>query len=81
MSCVIYKLAHGVIFLVCNEFFTIGKSISKLLHDFVVVVDLVFKKLIKWSMGVEMSSVMENFKQWCMLPNMHRTIDDTHIII
>ncbi len=28
-----------------------------------------------------MGSVMENFKQWCKLPNMHRTVDDTHIII
>lgn len=32
-------------------------------------------------MAVEMGSVLENFMQWCKLPNMHRTVHDTHIII
>ncbi len=27
-----------------------------------------------------MGNVMENFKQWCRLPNMHKVVDDTHII-
>jgi hypothetical protein len=31
-------------------------------------------------MGVEMGSVMKNFKQWYGLPNMHGAVDDTHTI-
>ncbi len=47
VSCTIYKLAHGANFLVCSEFFAIKKSIvSKVLHEFVAVMNVVFKKLI-----------------------------------
>jgi hypothetical protein len=45
--CAIYKLAHGVNFLICNELFVIGKSIvSLMLHEFVEVANITFKKLI-----------------------------------
>jgi hypothetical protein len=43
--------------------------------------NLVFKKFIAWPMGTKTNNVMENFKQWCGLPNMHKTIDGIHIII
>jgi hypothetical protein len=47
MSCTMYKLAHGANFLVCNEVFAIRKSIiSKVLHEFVVAMNVVFKNLI-----------------------------------
>ncbi len=47
VSCTIYKLAHGANFLVCNDFFAIRKSIiSKVLHEFMVAMNVVFKKLI-----------------------------------
>jgi hypothetical protein len=37
-----YKLAHGVNFLVCNEFFAIKKWIvSKVFHEFVVAMNVV----------------------------------------
>ncbi len=55
VSCVIYKLVHGCNFLICNESFIIGKSITSLvLHEFVDAVNVVFKKLISWPMGTEM---------------------------
>lgn len=80
--CAIYKLAHGANFLVCNELFAIGKStVSKVLHEFVIAMNFVFKKLIASPIRIEMAIVMENFKQWCGLLNVHGAIDNTHIII
>ncbi len=62
VSCVIYKLAHGYNFLICNELFTIGKSITSLvLHIFFDAVNVVFKKLISWPMGVDVFS-LESFQ-------------------
>jgi hypothetical protein len=47
VSCVIYKFAHGYNFLICNELFAIGKfTVSLVLHEFVVIMNIVFKKLI-----------------------------------
>jgi hypothetical protein len=68
--------------MVCNELFAIGKSIvSKVLHEFVIAMNVVFKKLIAWPIRIEMATMMENFKQWCGLLNVHGAIDNTHIII
>ncbi len=64
VSCAIYKLAHGTNFLMCTKFFAIGKSIvSKVLHEFVVAMNIVFKKLIAWLIWAEMATEMENFMQ------------------
>jgi hypothetical protein len=47
LSCAIYKLAHDANFLMWNEFFTIKKStFSKVLHEFVAIMNVVIKKLI-----------------------------------
>lgn len=82
VSCVIYKLVHGYNFLICNELFTIGKSITSLvLHEFVDAVNVVFKKLISRLMGVEMCSVLNHFKIWCGLPNVQGVVDGTHLFI
>ncbi len=63
MLCVIYKLAHGTNLLVCSELFVIGKlTISKMLHELMASMNLIYKKLIAWLMGVEMNGVMENFE-------------------
>jgi hypothetical protein len=49
VSCTIYKLAHGVNFLICNELFAIDKSIlSFMLHEFVEATNITFNKLILW---------------------------------
>jgi hypothetical protein len=61
--CAIYKLAHGTNLLVCSELFVIGKLIvSKMLHELMASINLIYKKLITWLMGVEMNGVMEKFE-------------------
>jgi hypothetical protein len=48
---------------VCSELFVIGKLIvSKMLHELMASINLIYKKLITWLMGVEMNGVMENFE-------------------
>jgi len=55
MSCVIYKLAHYCDFLMCSELFTIKKFIISLVfHEFVIAMNLVFKRLIFWLEGLQM---------------------------
>jgi hypothetical protein len=62
--CAIYKLAHGTNLLMCNELFAISKStISKVLYEFVAIMNVLFKKVIAWPTKARMSNVMKNFKQ------------------
>jgi hypothetical protein len=51
------------------------------LHGFVDAVNVVFKKLISWPMGVEICSVLNDFKLWCGLLNIQGAIDGTHLFI
>jgi hypothetical protein len=82
MSCAIYKLAHGANFLISSKLFAIGKSTTTLvLHEVVDVMNVIFKKLLSWPNGVEIQVFMEDFKQFCGLPNVQGAIDGTHIII
>jgi hypothetical protein len=47
--CAIYKLAHGINFLICNEMFVIMKSIIFVsLHEFLNVFSITFKNFICW---------------------------------
>jgi hypothetical protein len=50
-------------------------------HEFMTIVNLVFRKLIAWPMGTKTNNVMENFKKLCGLPSMHKAIHGIHIII
>jgi len=62
--------------------FVIGKStVSLVLHEFVEAVNITFKKLISWPTRAKLNVVMENFKQWCGLSNVHGGINGTHILI
>jgi hypothetical protein len=82
MSCVLYKLADGINFLVCNELFAIGKStFSLVLHGFVEAVNITFRKSISWPTRTKLNVVMENFKQWHGLLSVHGGINGTHILI
>jgi hypothetical protein len=82
VSCVIYKLAHGYNFLICSKLFAIGKSIvSLVLHEFFALVNIVFRKLISWPVGVDMCIVINDFKLWCGLPSIQGAIDGTHLLI
>jgi hypothetical protein len=56
MASVIYKKIHGSNLLTCDELFTIGKSIIRLvLYEVVKIMNnMVFKNLITWPMGQKM---------------------------
>jgi hypothetical protein len=54
---------------------------SLVLCEFVVSMNVVFKKFISWPIGAEMNVVMEDFKQFCGLPIIYEAIDHTHILI
>jgi hypothetical protein len=78
----IYKLVHSAKFVICNDFFAIGKlTISFVLHEFVYVVNVVHTDLIKWCERGEMTIVVEEFQTWCGFPSMQGTIDYIHVSI
>ncbi len=81
MSCAIYTLTYGANFLICGKLFAIRKSTTLVLHEVVDVMNVIFKKLMSWPNGVEIQVFMEDFKQFCGLPNVQGAIDGTHIII
>lgn len=52
VACSLYKLAHAADYLQCSELFAIGKStVHLVLHDFVAVINVVFKNQIRWPRG------------------------------
>jgi hypothetical protein len=51
------------------------------IHEFIVVVNFVFKRLIIWPRGIEMQKIMYNFKYWCGLHNVQGVIDGTYVLI
>jgi hypothetical protein len=76
------QIGLGASFFICNKKFAIGKSIVELvLHEFIVVVNVDFKRLICWPIGAKMQVVMEDFRHFCGLPNIQGAIDNTHIRI
>lgn len=80
ISCVIYKVVHGVNVLICNELFIVGESIvSLVLHEFVSIVNHVCKNLICWPKGRAMKIVMEEFRLWCGFPNVQGTIKSINV--
>jgi hypothetical protein len=67
---------------ICNKKIVIGKSIVELvLQEFIMVVNVDFKRLICWLIGTKMQVVMEDFRHFCRIPNIHGAINDTHIRI
>jgi hypothetical protein len=50
-----------------------------MLHEFVEVANITFKKLILWLVGAKMNVVMECFGHLCGLSSVHSAIDRTHI--
>ncbi len=82
VSCVIYKFAHSYNFLICNELFAIRKfTVSLVLHEFVVVMNIVFKKLISLLVGANAWPTMNHFKLWCGMFSVLGTINGTHFFI
>ncbi len=59
---VIYKLANGIKFFICNELFIIGKfCVFMALHEFVYAMHNTFKKLITKTKELKMKFMMEDF--------------------
>ncbi len=77
-----YKLVHDYNFLICSKLFAIGKSVvSLVLHEFVALVNIVFRKLISWPVGADMCIILNGLKLWCGLPSVQGAIDGTHLLI
>jgi hypothetical protein len=63
MACVIYKLSHDSILLICNELFAINKStIVLVIFEVIKNINIVLKSLISWLVGQNMKVVMLEFK-------------------
>jgi hypothetical protein len=56
-------------------------TVSLVLHEFVYVVNSIYRGLISWLEGLAMILVMDEFKQWCGFPSVQGAIDGTHISI
>jgi hypothetical protein len=75
VSCAIYKLAQGVNILTCGELFAIGCSIvGHVSCEVVMVINIMFRQLITWSMNEKMQSIMTGKKSLCGMPNMQRVL-------
>ncbi len=76
------RVGLGVSFFIYNKKFAIGKSIVKLvLHEFIVVVNIEFKRLICWPIGAKRQVVMEDFRHFCGLPNIQGAISTPKCVL
>jgi hypothetical protein len=82
MACALYKIAQGCNLLICNELFTVGRSIvSIVLKEIIIGINIIFKKVLSWPIGNKIQTVMQGFKSFCGLPNIQGAIDGTHFSI
>lgn len=66
----------------CSELFAFGQSIvSFVIHEIILMINVMYKNLNYWSNGNKMLIIMHEFKDQCGLPNIHGAIDGTHIAI
>lgn len=54
---------------------------NMVLHEFVVVVNVVFRTWIQWPHSEDLLRVMACFKDWCGIPSIQDVIDYTYIHI
>lgn len=65
----LYKIAHDIEQLHCNELCVVGKSIVHLiLREFVWFMNHMFQNQIAWPKGNDLSKVMNGFRELCRLP-------------
>ncbi len=82
MACVIYKLAHGVSFLICLELFVMGKfMVFFFFHEVVYAINKTYRNFISWPKENDIQIIMVDFKTWCGLPSMQGAIDGRHVSI
>jgi hypothetical protein len=77
-----YKLAHSASLLICSEFFAIGKfTVSGVLRDVVHAVNDQFRSEIAFPRGPCLTTVMNDFHDFCGLSGVAGAIDGTHVHI
>jgi len=68
VACFLFKLVHKIKYLQCSEMFAISKSTMHLvLHEFIHVLNVIFKNQIKWPKGEDLLKVMIGFKNFFSL--------------
>jgi len=61
VACAFYKFAQGCNPLICCELFVMGRlTISLILKKIITTFNVVFKKIITWTSGIEMEMVMQD---------------------
>jgi hypothetical protein len=64
VTCFLYKIAHDIEYLHCNELCVVGKSIVHLiLHEFVWFMNQVFQNQITWPKGDDLIKLMNGFRE------------------
>lgn len=82
MACALYKKIQGCNLLICNELFVVGRlTISVVLREFIIGINIVFKKVFSWPIGNKMQTIMRGFKNFCALLNIQGIIDGMHYSI
>ncbi len=82
MACALYKFFQGCNLLICNELFVVGQlTISVVLREFIIGINIVFKKVFSWPIENKMQTIMQGFKSFCALPNIQGVVDGMHFSI
>lgn len=82
VACSLFKLAHGCSLLLCSELFAVGRStVSEMLKDTVLAINVVLRHEIKWPIGNRSVESQLGFKAICGLPGVVGAIDGTHVSI
>ncbi len=80
ITCFLYKLAHNIECLHCNELCTMGKSsVHLVLHEFVWFMNQVLRNQIAWLERDDLTKVMNGLKKICRLLAIQESIDVTQI--
>jgi hypothetical protein len=78
----LFKLVQGSTLLLCSKLFAVGRStVSEILKEVVLAINVVLRNEIKWPRGVKAIQSQNAFKEMCGLPGVLGTIDCTHISI
>lgn len=82
IACALYKFVHGASLLICLEQFAIGKStVSSILQDVIHAINIQFQSELSFPRGACLTSIMNEFEEFCSLPGVARAIDGTHMHI
>ncbi len=82
VACALYNFFQGYNLLICNELFVVGwLTISVVLREFIIGINIVFKKVFSWPIGNKMQTIMQGFKSFCVLLNIQGIIDGMHYSI